>query len=106
MSHLGRGWVLRLPLLSLVPGRRLGLAVWKQPEGTREQYATGKGAQEEAWAHQKSKAPLLGSVRGEGRGRGERAIIRTSFSEQAQAFKQQGASCAGFGGGYKSPQPS
>ena len=51
----GRGWALRLRLQRSVPGRGLGLAVWRQPEGlgssvpwTREQNAISKGTQEES----------------------------------------------------------
>ena len=32
----------------LVPGRGLGLAMWKQPEGARDWCTTAKGVQEEA----------------------------------------------------------
>ena len=37
LRHSEGGWVLRLRLQRSVLGRRLGLAVWRQPEGTREQ---------------------------------------------------------------------
>ena len=47
-----------------VPGRIVGLAVWKQLEGARERYTTAKGPQEESGTYEKSKEKLLGSVRG------------------------------------------
>ena len=63
----GRGWVLRLRLQRSVPGRGLGLAVWRQPEGlgssvpwTGVQNAISKGTQEEVWARRRGKMPLLG----------------------------------------------
>ena len=34
--HLSGGWELRLRLQRSVPGRGLGLAVWRQAEGTQE----------------------------------------------------------------------
>ena len=63
LRQLGGGCVLRLGLLRSVPGRGLGLAVWKEPEGARGWSTTAKGVQEEAWAHQRSKVSLLGSER-------------------------------------------
>ena len=33
LRHSGRGWVLRLRLWRSVPGKGLGLAVWREPEG-------------------------------------------------------------------------
>ena len=49
------------------------MAVWRHPEGLEsnaaqvgEQNATAKGTQEEVWAHRKTKAPLLGRVKGGG----------------------------------------
>ena len=69
--HYGGGWAPRLRLQRSVLGRRLKLAVWKQPKGAREWCTTAKGVWEEAWAPQKSKAPLFRSVRGGGqRGQG------------------------------------
>ena len=63
----GGGWTLRLKLWRSAPGRGLGLAVWKQPEGlgssvpwAGEWKTTAEGTQEEVLAHQRSKAPLLG----------------------------------------------
>ena len=65
--------MLRLRFQRKVPGRGLGLAVWREPEGlgsgvpqTGEQNATAKGSWEEVWAHRRSKAPLLGRTRGGG----------------------------------------
>ena len=70
LRHLGRDWALRHRLQRLVPWRGLGLAEWRHPEGLEsgvpwagEQSATTKGAQEGAWAHRRSKVPLLGRVR-------------------------------------------
>lgn len=45
---------------------RTRVAAWKQLEGAREWCATSKGVLEEAWAKQRSKAPLLGSPMGWG----------------------------------------
>ena len=49
------------------------MAVWRQPEGlgscalcTVEQSATAEGAQKEARAHSRSKAPLLGRAEEKG----------------------------------------
>ena len=72
--HSGRNWVLKLGLRRSVPGRGLELAVWRQSEGpgssvlwAGEQNATAKGTQKEVWVHRRrSKAPLLGRVRGRG----------------------------------------
>ena len=36
-------------------GSRVGCV--KKPQGVTEYYATGKGVQEEAWAHHKSEVP-------------------------------------------------
>ena len=56
--------MLRLRLQRPVPGRGLGLAVWRQPEGlgncvpwAREWSATAEGAQKEAWV------PIFGRVK-------------------------------------------
>ena len=43
------------------PRKRTWLAVWKQPEGAREQCTIAEGAKGEVWAHRSSKAPLLRS---------------------------------------------
>ena len=50
-TSLGWGWALRLRLWRSVPGRELGLAMWRQPEGlrsgapwAREWSATDEGA--------------------------------------------------------------
>ena len=36
LRYTGRGWVVRLGLQRSVRGRELGLAVWKEHEGTRK----------------------------------------------------------------------
>ena len=59
-AEAGRGWVLRLGVWRSDPGRRLGLAAWRHPEGARAWYAPVEGVQKEAWAHQRGKALLLG----------------------------------------------
>ena len=62
----GRGWAWRIRLQRPVPGRGLGLAVWRRPEGlgssvpwAGEQNATAKGTREEGRAWRRSKVPLL-----------------------------------------------
>ena len=63
----GEGWVLRLRLQRSEPGRRLVLAVWRQPEGGAVVcLATTQGVQEEAWAHWRGRVPWLEGVQGEG----------------------------------------
>ena len=61
-----------------IPGRRLCLAVWRQPKGLRstvpwagdselqtgEWNTTAEGTTEEAWDSRRSKAPFLGRTRG------------------------------------------
>ena len=46
-----------------VLGRGLGMAVWTQPEGPREQCPAAKEAGEKVWACRRSKAPFLGRAR-------------------------------------------
>ena len=69
---LGGGWALRVRLWRSVPGRRLELTVWRQPEGlgsvvpqAGEQNTIAKGIQEVVWAREKQGA-LLGRARGGG----------------------------------------
>ena len=45
LRHSGRGCVLRLRLCKSVPGRGLGLVVWRQPEGAGEWYTKGCGVE-------------------------------------------------------------
>ena len=66
-------WALRIRLWRSVLGRRLGLAMWRQPEGLRSDVPwlrSGlprvKGNWEEAWAHRRRKSPLLGRAKEEG----------------------------------------
>ena len=78
LGCLEEGWVLRRRIWRSVPGKGLGLAVWRQPEEVvcqrlrsgmpwaGECNATAEGTWEEVWAHRRSKAPLLGRVRGSG----------------------------------------
>ena len=61
---------MKIRLWRLVPGRQLGLAVWRQPEGPAssvpqagEWKTTGKGTQELVWTHRKSKVLLLRRAR-------------------------------------------
>ena len=75
LRHSDRGWALRLRLQRSVPGKGLGLAVWRQPEGLRssvpwagEHSTIAKGAQEEASAHRRAKVPFGGGARGGGEG--------------------------------------
>lgn len=92
LRHSGGSWALRLGLHRSVPGRGLGLPVWKQPEGlgtsapqAENSYTTAKGAREEVRASRRSKAPLLGRARGGG------------WNCQRNIFlRQQGTSCAGY----------
>ena len=72
-KHLGRDWALRLRLQRSVPGKGLGLTVWRQSERAREQCTKAWGAKhysqrklEEVWGLRRSKAPLLGKARGAG----------------------------------------
>ena len=60
----GNGWVLRLRLQRLVPGREPGLVVWRLPEGlgsgtlqAGEQIAIVEETWEEAWAQRRRKEP-------------------------------------------------
>ena len=55
---------------------------------------TPEGVHEEAWAHQRSKTPLLRSVRG-----GGGIAMRSSFSVCTWALRQWCTPCAGYGGG-------
>ena len=67
LIHSGRrGWVLRLRIQRSVPGRGLGLAVYRQPEvlGNGVPWA-GRRYLEEVWAHRRSKGSLLGMAREE-----------------------------------------
>ena len=67
---LCRGWAMRLGLQRQVPGRELGVVVWREPEGL------GRGvpqageqstrAKEEGWSRKRSKSPLFGRVKGRG----------------------------------------
>ena len=94
----GRGRVLRLKLQRSVPGRGLGLAVWRQPERlwsgmpqAGEWNATAEGTQEEVWACRRNKVPLLGRARGGG------VDSHRNLPEHAQAFRGQGTSGSGYG---------
>ena len=65
-----RGQELRLRLWISVPGRRLGLAVWRQPGGlgsgapwAGQLSTTAEETREEVWAHRRSKAPLSGRAK-------------------------------------------
>ena len=67
--------VLRLKLWRLIPGRGLGLAVRRQPEGlgsgtswAGEQSTTAQGAWEEAWAHERNKVLFWERAKGKGVG--------------------------------------
>ena len=75
LRHSGGSWALRLRLWRSVTGRGPGLAVYREPKGlgggaplAGEWSAIDEGACDEAWAHRRSKAPLLGRVRGGGVG--------------------------------------
>ena len=73
---LGRGWELRLGHRRSVPGRGLGLVIWRQPKGLRssvpqmgeqytgERYARAEGTWEKVQTHRRGKMPLLGRARG------------------------------------------
>ena len=45
LRNSGRSWALRLGLQRSIMGIGPGLAIWKQPEGAREQCATAEGTQ-------------------------------------------------------------
>ena len=90
----GRGWVPKLRH----PGRGLGLAVWKQTESAGVWQL--RVYVEEAWAHQRSREPLLGWAHEE-RGR---TTIGASFP--VHALRQQVTVYMSSGGGHKLPLPS
>ena len=64
LRHSGEIWMLRFWTSEVIPGERTGLAAWRQPARAREWCTAAEGVREEAWAHQRSKAPLLGSAKG------------------------------------------
>ena len=116
---LGRGWTLRLSLWRSVPGKELGLAVWRQPEGLGssapppgEWSATAEGTQEEkAWACGRSKLPLFGRARGGGADCHRNIFLCTRAGSWTQGTsctgsRWQGASYVAKGGRGKPPQPS
>ena len=91
--------MLRLGLWRSEQGRGLGLAACRQPEGARVWCASIKGVQEEAWADQRGKMPLLG-VREERGG----TSIGASFS--AHALRWQSTAYMSSRGRYEPPLPS
>ena len=71
LTCLEGGWALRLGLWRSVPGKGLGLAVWRQPEGlgslvpqAGERNATAEGTLKEVWACRRSKTIGKGRRRG------------------------------------------
>jgi len=80
LRHSGGGWALRLRLWRSVPGRGLGLVVWRQTKGLRsrvplagEWYTKGWGAESHGRGNlgegpdcRRGKAPLLGGTGGGG----------------------------------------
>ena len=94
--------MLRLRLWRSVLEKRLGLAVWKQPEGlgsdlprAREQSTTAKGTQEEVWARGRSEAPLLGRARGRGTDR-HKNVFQFILVDFRRVGYRQGASCVAY----------
>ena len=89
--------MLRLRLRLSVPGRGLGVAVWRQPEGlgsmaphAGEQSVIAEGTQEKFWAYRRSKVLLLGRVRG-----GEQTTIGISFPAHLRSLRGRGIFGAG-----------
>ena len=99
-SSAGAGWGLRLRLQRSDPGRGLGLAAWRQSEGARVWCATPGRVREEAWAHQRGKAPLLGGTQGEGYAHRRRVFLCL------RALRWQGTAYTSSGGGCKLLLPS
>ena len=114
----GGGWALRLRLQRSVPGRRLWLAVWRQPERLGsgvlwigERSTTAEKVWEKAWAHYfwEEKQGAIAGEDDKGRGR---TAIGISFSVHAWGWGasytgysqhdvscvgSQGTSCMGYG---------
>ena len=68
LRHTGGDWVLRFSIWRSLMGGGLELALWKQSEGARWWCTRGDRVWKEAWTSQRSKVPLLGSMRAEGVG--------------------------------------
>ena len=73
LRRSGGDWALRRRLQRSVPGRGLGLVVWRQPEGLRcgapqagEGDTMAKGTRGKVWTRRRGKAPMLGRARGGG----------------------------------------
>ena len=104
---LGRGWALRLSLPRSIPGRGLGLAMWRQPEGLE---STAPRAGDRNTIAQGGTGGGLGMPEKQGTIWGERCgggtIIGTSFSKQAWHSWRQNAYFSGYRGRWKPQQPS
>lgn len=96
LGQSGRGWALRLGLWRSVLQRGLGSAVWRQPEragsGVHQPTVTMEGRRRPGC--QRSKVPLLGSVRRWGRVDCHRNFfLRAHISSQVAKY-----SCVGYRG--------
>ena len=94
----GRGWGLRLRLQRSLPGRGLGLAVWRQPEGSKEWYAMGWGVEGHSWENLGGglgPQEKQGTTVGEGKGR-RWATIGISSHADIHTLRGRGASGTGY----------